>query len=85
MRENFSGAHVLRLTAPANAAEVRVITERLARRPDVEYAEPDTRVFTRLLPNNARFSEQWDLREPASARGGANVLGGGRGLADALG
>ena len=74
VRENFSGAHVLRLPAAYTQAQALAVTERLAQRADVEYAEPDTRVYTQLLPNDNRFAEQWSLREAVVAKGGANVL-----------
>ncbi|MEY2953732.1 MAG: hypothetical protein RLZZ401_1819 [Pseudomonadota bacterium] len=74
LRQTFSGAHVLGLPAALPDDELRAITARIARRPDVEYAEPDTILYPTLIPNDSRFSEQWSLREPTVAQGGANVL-----------
>jgi len=44
VRPMSGGAHVLRLEALPDGAELDRIVGRLARRPDVEYAEPDRRM-----------------------------------------
>lgn len=41
VRPMSGGAHILRLEAGANAESVRRVVESLAKRADVEYAEPD--------------------------------------------
>jgi serine protease len=52
-------AHVLRLPEALPQEEVEAIAARLERLPDVEYAEPDSRMFPTVLPDDPRYVEQW--------------------------
>ena len=49
VRPMSGGAHVLRLTDPVDASEIKRIVERLAKHPDVEYAELD-RLLEHMSP-----------------------------------
>jgi serine protease len=74
LRQTRTGAHVLELPAAHTDAQAREITRKLAKRTDVEYAEPDSIAHPTLVPNDNRFTEQWSLRETSLIKGGANVL-----------
>ncbi|MBI5567685.1 MAG: S8 family serine peptidase [Chloroflexi bacterium] len=51
--------HVLRLTARHPLAEVAAIADRLAKLPEVEYAEPDRILRPLLVPNDPQYTNQW--------------------------
>ncbi|MEZ5177985.1 MAG: S8 family serine peptidase [Acidimicrobiales bacterium] len=61
-RELGDGSWVVKLDdryAPADAA---AIAAAYARQPGVKYAEPDTRQFATVVPNDTRYPDQWDLQ-----------------------
>ncbi|MBP7694659.1 MAG: S8 family serine peptidase, partial [Anaerolineales bacterium] len=63
VRALSGAAHVLRLPAQRPLAEVEVIARQLAALPDVEYAEPDRRMFPAWAPNDPSYSAQWHYFE----------------------
>ncbi len=54
-------ANVLRLPALLPLAQVQAISKKLMALPEVEYAEPDQILLPALTPNDALYSNQWDL------------------------
>ncbi len=65
-RRLAGGAEVVRLPASLPLAEVEAMAARLAAQPGVEYAEPDYRRHIALVPNDARYAEQWYAFEDAA-------------------
>jgi serine protease len=64
LRITAQGAHVLRLDRRLPEQDVaRIAADLAAADPDVEYAEPDRIVRPMLVPNDARFSQQWHYSE----------------------
>lgn len=63
-RKMSGDADVLRLPASLPIAQVQAITAKLMNLPEVEYAEPDQVVLPALIPNDAQYSNQWDLFGP---------------------
>lgn len=66
-------AHVLQLPQALPYAEVQAIVEKLAARPEVEYAEPDRRMFPLATPNDPEYSDQWHYFAPVAGTYGANL------------
>jgi serine protease len=59
-----TGARVVKLGRKVSVAEAaRVAADLAARDPSVEYAEPDRMMHPLFVPNDTRYSEQWDLFE----------------------
>jgi serine protease len=56
------GAQLVTVRDPVAHGGPAAIAERLSARPDIEYAEPDIRVYPALTPNDPRFSDQYYLR-----------------------
>ncbi|MDX8390616.1 MAG: S8 family serine peptidase [Mariprofundaceae bacterium] len=52
------GLHVLKLPNLVSAVEAEKIAGKLSGDPDVEYAEPDYRVYARLIPNDPEYVNQ---------------------------
>jgi|GEM_PF-1328918 len=69
----FQGAVVLDLGSPMSESEARLITQKLAAKNDIEFAEPNVIAQASLIPNDAKFPQQWNLRERNIAIGGANL------------
>jgi serine protease len=63
LRPMSGDAHVLRLPEAFPLAQVREISQKLMSLPEIEYAEPDQRLFPTLTPNDTYYSNQWDLFE----------------------
>ncbi len=55
---------------PINATDAARVMEALAKSGNVEYVEPDLRMFALLTPNDTRYGEQWDYSNPT---GGMNL------------
>lgn len=62
-REMSGETHVLRLPAALPVAEVVAAAARLESLPDVQYAEPDSRLYPLLSPNDPAYSDQWHYYE----------------------
>jgi serine protease len=67
--------HVLKLPRRMTLAEATAVARKLTADPIVEYAEPDTRMFPMLTPNDPQYANQWHYKAPASEIGGANLPG----------
>jgi serine protease len=61
------GAFVLGLPEGATAAEADALAARLAARPEVEYAHPDTLLFPGRVPADPRYAELWGLAPVATS------------------
>lgn len=61
------GAHVVALDHPMLLSEARTIARRLAAHSDVEYAEPDRRMFAHLVPNDPSLNQQTYLQNSTAA------------------
>jgi serine protease len=67
--------HVLKLPNRMTLAEAELIAQRLNSDPNVEYAEPDARMYPLLAPNDPQYANQWHYKAPATEIGGANLPG----------
>lgn len=67
------GAQVLKLPKLMSLAEAHTVAQRLRRDPQVAYAEPDQRVFARVVPNDTLFSSQWHFQSPSVEIAGTNL------------
>jgi serine protease len=64
LRRLADGADVFKLDRPLSEDELRRVGEELRNGDaDVEYVEPDALMQPQLVPNDARYGEQWDLFE----------------------
>jgi len=59
VRPMTDDTHVLRLPERRPLAEVAAITDRLAKLPEIEYAEPDRILRPLLVPNDPQYTNQW--------------------------
>jgi len=67
LRTNGLGAQIWVLDKPMKNADVQAIARAIAAAdPDVEYAEPDRRMYATMIPNDALFGSQWDLQNTAA-------------------
>lgn len=69
-RAMSGGAHVLSVDGVKPLAEMQVLAERLAKEPDVLYAEPNVIMWPDLVPNDSGYNSQWHYFE---ATGGINA------------
>ena len=75
VRQMFGGAHVMQLPQQMSIQQAQRIASEISRLPDVEYAEPERIFHAFIIPNEPLFNDQWPLREPEVALGGANLQG----------
>ncbi|WP_088280424.1 S8 family peptidase [Ideonella sp. A 288] len=62
LKQTAVGAHVFKLDRHLSTAEARQLAAQLkADDAEIEYAEPDTRMFPLLTPNDSSYTSQWDL------------------------
>lgn len=62
LRQTGVGAHVFKLDRHLPLAEVRQLAaQMMVDDPNIEYAEPDRRMFALLTPSDSSFTSQWDL------------------------
>ncbi|MBN3817226.1 S8 family serine peptidase [Paraburkholderia sp. Se-20369] len=59
------GAALLSLGREMAAADAAALAQAFAADPDVAYAEPDRRVFERVVSNDPMFPRQWNLTSPS--------------------
>lgn len=65
--------HVLKLPQTMTLAEATTVARRLAADPDVQYAEPDRRMYPMATPNDPLYESQWHYKAPADEIGGVNL------------
>ena len=70
LRGMSGNAQVLKLSRMHSRAEAAELARRLAREPDVLYAEPDLRMVPMRVPNDPSYNQQWHYFEPV---GGINL------------
>lgn len=70
VRRMADGAQVLQLDNRQNGVRIADVISVLQADSNVEYAEPDVKMYPLLVPNDARYSEQWQYFE---AVGGLNL------------
>ncbi|WP_343638583.1 S8 family peptidase [Roseateles sp.] len=64
LRQMGTGAHVYKLGKRLSLQELRQLGERIkASDANVEYVEPDRKMYPLFTPNDPSFSSQWDLNE----------------------
>ncbi|MDH3712673.1 MAG: S8 family peptidase [Gammaproteobacteria bacterium] len=73
VREMSGDATLLGLEAPVDRATAEAMAVELSRRADVLYAVPNYRRWPSLVPNDARYNEQWYLHAATVEPGGANL------------
>jgi serine protease len=67
VRPMVLGAHVVALERAMPLSEARAIAGRLSAHPDVEYTEPDRRMYPHLVPNDPLLGQQPYLANTATA------------------
>ena len=73
LRRAHNGAQVLQMDGAMTLRDAQALAARIkAADANVEYAEPDRMMHALMVPNDTRYSEQWDLFETT---GGLNVQG----------
>ena len=75
LRRLGDGSYVLKLPKRHGRDSVRAITDSLAARGDVVSAEPDALMEPFAIPNDTRWSEQWDMLDPSSGSYGISAPG----------
>lgn len=69
-------SHVMLSSTPLNRAEMTALTRDIAQDPRVEYVEIDERVYPLFVPDDTDYAaQQWNLKEPTTDPGGANLPG----------
>ncbi|MFG6449347.1 S8 family peptidase [Roseateles sp. BYS180W] len=64
LRQMGTGAHVFKLDRNLSLAQLQQLAAELkAKDSNVEYAEPDRRMYPLLTPNDSSYNSQWDLFE----------------------
>jgi serine protease len=71
LRKLATGADVIQLNRRVTRAELNDFIATLAQDPNVLYAEPDLLLQHTLIPNDARYNEQWHYSD---ATGGLNLV-----------
>ncbi len=60
LRRNGFDAHVMKLDRAVDLERLQRLAKVIAALdPDIDYAEPDRRMFAMLTPNDSRYGEQW--------------------------
>jgi len=72
-RPMSGNAHVIKLAQALPDSEVAVLAARLVALPEVEYAEPDSRMIPFLTPNDPEWGNQWDMWAPGGDHYGLNA------------
>lgn len=67
------GAAILKTTSRMTLSEAATVAAQIAAQPGVEYAEPDSRMFPLLTPNDTSYASQWALKPPVSGNYGINA------------
>lgn len=64
-RRFMSGdGHVVKLPRKIALSDARLIAQTLRSDPNIEYAEPDVRMFPLLQPNDPQYVSQWHYKSP---------------------
>ena len=64
LRQTGVGAHVFKLDRALSVSEMQALAAQIGQADaDVEYAEPDLKMYPMLTPNDTNYSLQWDLYE----------------------
>ena len=72
--ETGVGAAILTTDTQMTLAEASRVAQRLLTQADVEYAEPDVRMFPALVPNDTQYAaDQWALKAVAVGNYGINA------------
>ncbi len=71
--EALSRVAVLKADAAMSIADARRMARQMAQQPDVEYAEPDVRMFKAVVPNDTSFATQWALQPLTATNYGINA------------
>ena len=72
--ETGVGAAILTTDTQMTLAEASRVAQRLLTQADVEYAEPDVRMFPALVPNDTRYAtDQWALKAVTAGNYGINA------------
>jgi len=70
--------HVIKLPKAVTITEARAVAQKLGTISNVEYVEPDVRMFPMQVPNDPYYSRQWHYKSPAApdfVAGGVNLPG----------
>lgn len=73
VRRMSGGVQVLALPHDSTPDQTRAAVQQLLRDPTVAFAEPDRWIQPLLVPNDARYPEQWSLQEAVSEVAGVNL------------
>lgn len=67
------GGQVVKLPKRISVPDAHAIAGKLAADPDVLYAEPDRLLFPTAVPNDPKFSQQWNYQNASAEIGGINL------------
>lgn len=70
IRQLASGAQLLKIESKRSGIRMGGMISALMADPNVEYAEPDIKMYPMAIPNDSRYNEQWQYFE---ATGGLNL------------
>ncbi|MDH5286931.1 MAG: S8 family serine peptidase [Betaproteobacteria bacterium] len=70
---NWAGAHVLDVFPRVSLEEAEAIARAIEQDPDVEWAQPDYRLFPQLIPDDPLWASQWHYMAPPGEIAGANL------------
>lgn len=64
LRQTGAGSHVMKLDRSLPLADIEALAAKLkASDSNIEYAEPDRKMYALLAPNDSLYTQQWDLYE----------------------
>ena len=70
VRSMSGGAHVIRIDRNLSLSSARSLSYQAMSDPNIQYIEPDRKLYPLLVPNDPQYSSQWNLYETA---GGINA------------
>ncbi len=63
VRPMSGNAHVLQLPQNTSTEQAQIISNELMTLPEVEYAQPDIRMYPMVVPNDPLYAQEWSLSD----------------------
>lgn len=70
LRRNTAGSYVMKLDRELDRKAIDALARSIAAHPEVDFAEPDSRMYVQLTPDDTSYAAQWNYYESA---GGLNL------------